>query len=106
MFTDKSRVYYKKVFELPEGARTAKGRAIVNVLDLQEGEQVVAMLPFKEFSEGMSVFFATQSGTVKKTELSAFENVRANGIRAITIDDGDRLINTSLVTKADDVLLT
>ncbi len=106
LFTDKGRAYYKKVFELPEGARTAKGRAIVNVLDLQEGEQVVAMLPFKEFSEGTSVFFATQSGTVKKTELSAFENVRANGIKAISIDEGDRLINTALVTKADDVLLT
>jgi len=106
LFTDKGRVYYKKVFELPEGARTAKGRAIVNVLDLQEGEQVVAMLPFKEFNADTSVFFATQSGTVKKTELSAFENVRQTGIKAITIEDGDRLISAALVTKADDVLLT
>jgi DNA gyrase subunit A len=105
LFTDKGRVYYKKVFELPEGARTAKGRPIVNVCDLQEGEQVVAMLPFKEFSEGTSVFFATQSGTVKKTELSAFENVRQSGIKAITIEEGDRLVGASLVTKADDVLL-
>jgi len=106
LFTDKGRVYYKKVFELPEGSRTAKGRAIVNVLDLQDGEAVVAMLPFKEFSEDTSVFFATQSGTVKKTELSAFENVRQSGIKAITIDEGDQLINVALVTKADDVLLT
>jgi DNA gyrase subunit A len=105
LFTDKGRVYYKKVFELPEGARTAKGRAIVNVLDLQDGEQVVAMLPFKEFRDDTSVFFATRSGTVKKTELSAFENVRQSGIRAITIEDGDRLVGASLVTKADDVLL-
>jgi DNA gyrase subunit A len=105
LFTDKGRVYYKKVFELPEGARTAKGRAIVNVLDLQEGEQVVAMLPFKEFTEGTSVFFATQGGTVKKTELSAFENVRQSGIKAITIEDGDRLVGAALVTKQDDVLL-
>ena len=60
LFTDKGRVYYKKVFELPEGSRTAKGRPIVNVLDLQEGEQVVAMLPFKEFRADTSVFFATQ----------------------------------------------
>jgi DNA gyrase subunit A len=106
LFTDKGRVYYKKVFELPEGARTAKGRPVVNVLDLQEGEQVVAMLPFKEFSEGTSVFFATQSGTVKKTELNAFENVRQSGIKAITIEEGDRLVGASLVTKTDDVLLT
>ncbi len=106
LFTDKGRVYYKKVFELPEGARTAKGRAIVNVLELQEGEQVVAMLPFKQFSADTSVFFATRSGTVKKTELAAFENVRSTGIKAITIDDGDRLVGAALVTTADDVLLT
>jgi DNA gyrase subunit A len=106
LFTDKGRVYYKKVFELPEGARTAKGRAIVNVVELQDGEQVVAMLPFKEFVEDTSVFFATQAGTVKKTELSAFENVRQSGIKAITIEDGDRLVGAALVTKADDVLLT
>jgi DNA gyrase subunit A len=106
LFTDKGRVYYKKVFELPEGARTAKGRAIVNVLDLQEGEQVVAMLPLKEFSAETHVFFATQSGTVKKTDLSAFENVRSSGIKAITIEEGDRLVGAALVTKADDVLLT
>jgi DNA gyrase subunit A len=106
LFTDKGRVYYKKVFELPEGSRTAKGRPVVNVLDLQEGEQVVAMLPFKEFNADTSVFFATQGGTVKKTELSAFENVRQSGIKAITIEEGDRLVGAALVTKADDVLLT
>jgi DNA gyrase subunit A len=75
------------------------------VLDLQDGEQVVAMLPFKEFREDTSVFFATQAGTVKKTELSAFENVRQSGIKAITIEEGDRLVGAALVTKADDVLL-
>jgi len=106
LFTDKGRAYYKKVFELPEGSRTAKGRAIVNVLDLQEGEQVVAMLPFKEFRADTCVFFATQSGTVKKTELSQFENVRQSGIKAITIEGGDRLIKAELTTKAHDVLLT
>ncbi|HEY1553716.1 MAG TPA: DNA gyrase subunit A [Kofleriaceae bacterium] len=105
LFTDKGRVYYKKVFELPEGARTSKGRAVVNVLDLQEGEQVVAMLPLKEFSADTSVFFATQAGTVKKTELAAFENVRQSGIKAITIEDGDRLVGAALVTKEHDVLL-
>jgi DNA gyrase subunit A len=106
LFTDKGRAYHKKVFELPEGTRTSKGRAIVNVLDLQEGEQVVAMLPFEEFRADTAVFFATQSGTVKKTELAQFENVRTNGIKAIAIDDGDRLVGASLTTPADDVLLT
>ncbi len=106
LFTDKGRAYYKKVFELPEGSRIARGRALVNVLDLQEGEQVVAMLPFTEFRDDTSVFFATQSGTVKKTELSQFENVRQTGIKAITIEEGDRLIKAELTTKAHDVLLT
>ncbi|HEX3474702.1 MAG TPA: DNA gyrase subunit A [Kofleriaceae bacterium] len=106
LFTDRGRAYSKKVFELPEGSRTAKGRAIVNVLDLQEGEQVVAMLPFNEFRADTCVFFATQSGTVKKTELSQFENVRQSGIKAITIEGGDRLIKAELTTKAHDVLLT
>jgi DNA gyrase subunit A len=106
LFTDRGRAYYKKVFELPEGSRVAKGRAIVNVLDLQEGEQVVAMLPFTEFRADTCVFFATQSGTVKKTELSQFENVRQSGIKAITVEDGDRLIKAELTTKAHDVLLT
>ena len=106
LFTDRGRAYHKKVFELPEGARTAKGKPVVNVLELQDGEQVVAMLPFNEFNAETSVFFATQSGTVKKTELAAFENVRQNGIKAITIDDGDRLVGAALTTKANDVLLT
>jgi len=109
LFTDKGRAYYKKVFELPEGARTAKGRPIVNVLDLQDGEQVVAMLPFtdEQFNrDDAFVFFATQSGTVKKTELGQFQNIRQNGIKAISIDEGDRLIGVALTTKADDVLLT
>ncbi len=109
MFTDKGRAYHVKVHELPEGARTAKGRPIINILPLQDGETVVAMLPFQDDvfrREGTSVFFATQSGTVKKTELAQFENVRSNGIRAINIDEGDRLIAAAMVTKADDVLLT
>jgi DNA gyrase subunit A len=106
LFTDKGRAYHKKVFELPEGTRTSKGRAIVNVLELQEGEQVVAMLPFKEFRADTCVFFATQSGTVKKTELSQFENVRQTGIKAINIEEGDRLVGASLTTTEDDVLVT
>jgi len=109
LFTDKGRAYYKKVYELPQGARTAKGRPLVNVLDLQDSEQVVAMLPFtdEQFNrDDAFVFFATQSGTVKKTELGQFQNVRQSGIKAISIDEGDRLIGVALTTKADDVLLT
>ena len=84
MFTDKGRVYHKKVFELPEGARTAKGKPVVNVLELQDGEQVVAMLPLAEFRDDTHVFLATASGTVKKTSLDAFDKIRTTGIKAIT----------------------
>ncbi len=106
LFTDKGRAFHKKVFELPEGSRTAKGRALVNFLEFQEGEQVVAMLPLTDLAAESFIFFATRSGTVKKTELSQFENVRSNGIRAITIEDGDSLVGASLLKQTDDILLT
>jgi DNA gyrase subunit A len=106
MFTDKGRVYSKKVFELPEGSRTAKGRPMVNVLEMQDGEQVVAMMPLREFSDDKFVFLATESGTVKKTQLTAFEKIRVTGIKAITIDDGDKLVGVAITTTSDDVLLT
>ncbi len=105
LFTDKGRVYHKKVYELPEGARTSKGRPVVNVLELQELEQVVAMLPLSDFRDDTFVFLATASGTVKKTKLSAFEKIRATGIRAISIDEGDRLVGVSLTSAAHDILL-
>jgi DNA gyrase subunit A len=106
LFTDKGRVYHKKVFELPEGARTAKGKPVVNVLEMQEKEQVVAMLPLAEFRDDTFVFLATASGTVKKTSLDAFDKIRVTGIKAITIDEGDRLVGAALTTVKDDVLVT
>jgi len=105
LFTDRGRVYHKKVFELPEGARTAKGKPVVNVVDLQEGEQVVAMLPFPEFQSDRYVFLATQSGTVKKTSLDQFSKIRTTGIKAITIDEGDRLVGAALTGATSDVLV-
>ena len=105
IFTDKGRVYHKKVFELPEGARTAKGKPVVNVVDLQEGEQVVAMLPLPEFEPDRYVFLATQSGTVKKTSLDQFSKIRVTGIKAITIDEGDRLVGAALTSASSDVLV-
>ena len=105
LFTDKGRVYHKKVYELPEGARTAKGKPVVNVVDLQEGEQVVAMLPLQEFVAERHVFLATQSGTVKKTSLDQFANIRATGIRAISIAEGDKLVGAALTSAASDIIL-
>jgi DNA gyrase subunit A len=105
VFTERGRVYKKKVYELPEGARTARGKPFVNVVDLQEGDQVVAMLPLEEFPDDHFVFLATQSGTVKKTPLNAFEKIRVTGIKGISIDDGDRLIGAAITSSQHDVLL-
>ncbi len=115
LFTSKGRAYLKRVYELPEGSRASRGKALVNLLEgLQEGERVVEMLPLKEFPEaraddaeeqGPYVFFATQQGTVKKTPLAAFANIRATGIIALTIDDGDDLIEARITDGKGHILL-
>jgi DNA gyrase subunit A len=105
MFTDKGRVYEKRVYELPPGKRDAKGKALVNVLELQEGEKVITMLPVKTYAPGFFVFMATKNGTVKKTELEAFGNIRSNGIKAIGLDESDDLVAVRLTDSEMDVLL-
>ncbi|HUQ04217.1 MAG TPA: DNA gyrase C-terminal beta-propeller domain-containing protein, partial [Kofleriaceae bacterium] len=106
LFTSKGRAYYKKVFELPEGGRTSKGKPFVNVVELQDGEEVVAMLPLKEFSADRFVFLATANGTVKKTQLDAFDKINVRGIKAIGLDDDDTLVSAAITSKEHDVLLT
>jgi DNA gyrase subunit A len=105
LLTSSGRIYKKRVFELPAGARTAKGKPFVNVIDLQEGESVVAMLPIKEFAEGKFLFFATRGGTVKKTSLEQFANIRQTGIKAIEIGEDDRLVDVRLLEAGQDILL-
>jgi DNA gyrase subunit A len=105
MFTDKGRVYAKRVFEMPLGGRVGRGKAMVNLLELQEGEKVLTTLPVKSFDPGLFVVMATRSGTIKKTELDAFANIRATGIRAVTIDEGDALISVKLTDGEMDILL-
>jgi DNA gyrase subunit A len=105
MFTDKGRVYAKKVYEIPAGKRDAKGKAFVNVLELQPDEKVITMLPVKEYTPGFFVFMATANGTVKKTELEAFGNIRSNGIKAIGLDEEDDLVAVRLTDGEMDVLL-
>ena len=105
MFTSTGRVYQKRVFEIPPGARTAKGKPFVNVIDLQDGEEVVGLLPIKTFDPGTFLFFSTRQGTVKKTALDLFQNIRATGIKAIEIPEGDRLVDVRLATGESDVLL-
>jgi DNA gyrase subunit A len=105
MFTDKGRVYEKRVYELPPGKRDARGKALVNVLELQAGEKVLTMLPVKSFDAGWFVFMATRKGTVKKTELDAFGNIRSTGIKAIGLEEDDDLVAVKLTNGEMDVLL-
>ena len=108
LFTSTGRVYQKRVYELPAGARTAKGKPFVNVVEMQEAEEVVGMLPIKSFEPSGSkqfLFFATRQGTVKKTALEAFSNIRITGIKAIEIPEGDRLVDVRLTNGDMDVLV-
>ena len=104
-FSSKGQVYWIKVYDVPQGSRTARGRPIVNLLPLAEGEKINAILPVKEFSEGQFIFFATSQGTVKKTPLSDFANPRKAGIIAINLDEGDFLIGVALTDGKHDVML-
>ncbi len=105
-FTNTGRVFKMKVYELPEMARTAKGRAIVNLLDLKEGEKVWAFLTVKDL-EAKSQFltFATRGGIVKRTPLKAYQNVNRSGLIAVGLKDGDELFDVALTSGSDDLLL-
>ncbi len=104
-FTNKGRLYWKKVYEIPEGSRQSKGKAIVNLLELGEEEYVTAMIPVNEFAEDQYLFMATRLGTVKKTSLSNFSNPRKGGIIAVTLLDDDELVNVALTDGSKDVVL-
>jgi DNA gyrase subunit A len=105
-FTNRGKVYRLKVYELPEGARTSKGKALVNVLPLRDGERVMAVKPTRDFSEDKYLVFATAKGLVKKTEFADYNTpIRADGIIAIKIRDGDELVQVRLTSGKDDLLL-
>jgi DNA gyrase subunit A len=104
-FSSRGQVYWIKVYDVPQGSRTSRGKPIVNLLPLQEGEKINAILPVKEFAEDQFIFFATADGTVKKTPLSDFSNPRKAGIIAINLDEGDYLIGVALTTGRHDVML-
>ncbi|MDD5705321.1 MAG: DNA gyrase subunit A [Kiritimatiellae bacterium] len=104
-FTNLGRVHAKRAFEVPEAARTATGKAIVNLLELQENEKTATLLRIREFREDQHIMFATARGTVKKTNLSDYRNIRRNGIIAINIEDDDRLIQVCLTGGSDQVML-
>ena len=104
-FTNFGRVYFERAFEVPEASRTSPGKAIVNLLELQENEKIAAMLRIREFREDQNILFATERGIVKKTLLSDYRNIRAGGIIAINIEEGDRLIQVRLTAEKDEVML-
>jgi DNA gyrase subunit A len=104
-FSDRGRVYWLKVWEVPQGTRTSRGKPIVNMFPLIEGEKITVVLPIKEFSDSQTVFMATSRGTVKKTLLSDFSNPRKAGIIAVDLDEGDFLIGAELTNGKHDVML-
>ncbi len=104
-FTNTGRVFAERAFDVPEAPRTSFGKPIVNLLQFQENEMVAALLPIRAFAQDVDIMFATEHGTVKKTALADYKNVNKNGIRALNIDEGDKLIQVRLTHIGDDVLL-
>lgn len=104
-FTNKGRVYRQKGYEIPEAGRTAKGTAIINLLPLEQGEKITAVIPVKEFLEEQFMFMATNKGTVKKTNLKDFDSARKNGLVAINLDDKEDLIGVELTDGNSEIVL-
>jgi DNA gyrase subunit A len=104
-FSNRGRLYWLKVYEAPQGARTGRGRPIVNLFPLEEGEKINTVLPVREFTEDLYIFMCTSQGMVKKTLLSEFSNPRKAGIIAVALDDGDFLIGARITNGSQDVVL-
>jgi DNA gyrase subunit A len=104
-FSSAGKVYWKKVYELPQGGRTARGKPIVNLLPLEEGERINAVLPIREYEADKFIFMATASGTVKKTPLVDYSRPRANGIIAVDLKEGDQLVDVAVTDGQSDVML-
>ncbi len=104
-FTSTGKVYWLRVFNIPLASRTSRGKPIVNILPLEEGERITSLLPVREYTEGHFIFMATAMGTVKKTSLSSFSRQRSVGLRAIELDEGDTLIGTAQTDGQRDIML-
>jgi DNA gyrase subunit A len=104
-FTDAGKVFWLKVYEIPEGGRATRGKAIVNLLNLSAGENISAIMPVKEFTDDRFIMMATRLGVVKKTPLLEYSHPRTGGIIAVNLDEGDKLITVSLTDGKQDVLL-
>jgi DNA gyrase subunit A len=104
-FSDRGKLYWLKVYQLPLASRTARGRPIVNILPLDKDERITAILPVREYEEDKYIIMATASGTVKKTALTAYKNQRANGIIALNLRDDDTLIGVAITDGTNDIML-
>jgi len=104
-FTSRGKIYWLKVYELPQASHMSRGKPMVNLLPLEKDERINAVLPVREYSENQFVFFATRKGIVKKTPLPAYGNQRANGIWAINLDEDDELVNVEITNGESDVML-
>ncbi|WP_422133905.1 MULTISPECIES: DNA gyrase subunit A [unclassified Endozoicomonas] len=104
-FSSRGKVYWLKVYQIPEAGRTSRGRPIVNILPLEEDERITAMLPVEEYTEGHFVFMATAAGTVKKTPLEQFSRPRTSGLIALGLDEGDTLVGAEITTGEKQVML-
>lgn len=104
--TDRGQLYWLKVYKIPEGSRTAKGKAVVNLIQLQPDEKIKAIIPTTDFDESKSLAFFTKNGIVKRTNLSEFKNIRSVGVRAISLDENDELVTALIAQTYDDMLVT
>jgi len=104
-FTENGQVYWLKVYDIPQGGRAARGKPIVNCIAIKPEERIAALVPVREFSDDRFLLFATRNGTVKKTVLSAYGNVRQTGINAINIEPGDELIDVQITDGTNDIVL-
>ena len=104
-FTDKGKVYWLRVFEIPQGSRTSRGRPMVNILPLDDDERISTFLPVREYTEGHFVFLATANGTVKKTPLENFSRPRSSGLIATSLDEGDHLIGAAITDGSTEIMM-
>ena len=105
IITDRGQLHWLKVYRIPEGSRTAKGKAIVNLIRLEPDEKIMTIIKTTDFDENKSLAFFTKQGTIKRTNLSEFKNIRQGGVRAITFDDGDSLVTAKIVHPDDKEIL-
>ena len=104
-FTNKGRVYRIKAYEIPEASRTSRGTAIINIIPLQPDEKITAMIPIKEYEDNKYLFMATRNGIVKRTPIKDYENIRKNGLAAISLREDDKLIEVKVTDNTEDIFL-